>query len=158
MLPRILRVVRAKAPHKTALAQEQRKNKLAAAATLADGDKKSTKYKHKATPEQQSHAGRAAKLLGRSGGIRELRKASGKADRREKGSRPAPGNGSGVVPKTPEQFIFEGRRASANDGRPNDVRIGGKKKRVGKKGRIEKPGGRSTARAESWKQKQKKKD
>lgn len=62
----------------------------------------------------------------------------------------AHGNGSGVVLKTPEQFIFEGRRAKAGDGVPNDVRVGGKKRRAVKKGGIEKPGGRGVKRAQEW--------
>ncbi|KAH6682169.1 nucleolar protein [Plectosphaerella plurivora] len=153
MLPRILRVTRAKAPHKTALAQERKAKAAALAAGVpAPGDKKSTKYKHKATPEQQSMAGRAGKLLGRSGGIREARRAMGKPEKRgPRGDKAAArGNGSGVVPKTPEQFIFEGRRARAGDGVPNDVKVGGKKRRPVKKGGIEKPGGRGVKRAQEW--------
>ncbi|KAL0936427.1 Nucleolar protein 12 [Colletotrichum truncatum] len=144
MLPRALRVTRAKAPHKTALAMERSKTK-GQPNPSAPG---STKYRAKITPEQQSMAGRAGRLLGRSGALRE-RKGGDKRDRRA--------NGSGVVPKddikAPEEFIFEGRRASAKDGKPKDLKFG---KRT-KKGRVQKskPTGRGARRAEQWRKKEK---
>ncbi|CCF34363.1 RNA recognition domain-containing protein [Colletotrichum higginsianum] len=61
MLPRIMRVTRAKAPHKTALAME-RTNKARAAQSGGPGAPGNTKYRAKITPEQQSKAGRAAGL------------------------------------------------------------------------------------------------
>ncbi|TEA15993.1 Nucleolar protein 12 [Colletotrichum sidae] len=144
MLPRILRVTRAKAPHKTALAMERAKKGKATGPGAPGG---STKYKAKITPEQQSMAGRASRLLGRSGAFRERK---GGKDREP--SRPA--NGSGAVPKdemrAPEDFIFEGRRASAKDGRPKDLKFG---KRTKVKGRVQKskPTGRGAKRAQEWK-------
>ncbi|KAL2758827.1 hypothetical protein ACRALDRAFT_1080493 [Sodiomyces alcalophilus JCM 7366] len=142
LLPRTLRVTRAKALHKTALAQQRAKNK-AAAATKPEGEKKSTKYQPKVTPEEMSMAGRAAKLLGKSGALRG--KGSSGKDRSGKREKPARANGSGVVPKTPEQVIFEGKRASEKDGRPSDIRLG---KKVSK-GRVAKA--RRTARSSAWK-------
>ncbi|KAG7108677.1 Nucleolar protein 12 like [Verticillium longisporum] len=143
MLPRTLRVTRAKAPHKTALAQERSRAKTAGDKAT---DKKSTKYKQKATNEELSMAGRASKLLGRSGALYDHKKKKqgrgGSGDGKEQAS------GSGLVLKTPEEIIFEGKRASANDGRPNDVRIGKKKGRVNK-GRVEKKG-RGAVRAAAW--------
>ncbi|WYZ42795.1 hypothetical protein EsH8_VI_000494 [Colletotrichum jinshuiense] len=147
MLPRIMRVTRAKAPHKTALAME-RTNKARAQAGAA-GAPGSTKYRAKITPEQQSLAGRAGRLLGRSGAYRE-RKGGDK--------RPPRANGSGAVPKdeikAPEDFIFEGRRASAKDGRPKDLKFGRRNKA---KGGVQKskPTGRGAKRASEWKKKQK---
>ncbi|ROT41563.1 hypothetical protein SODALDRAFT_273133, partial [Sodiomyces alkalinus F11] len=149
LLPRTLRVTRAKALHKTALIQ-QRKSKPAATIKRAkpDGEQKSAAYNPKVTPEQLSMAGRAAKLLGRSGALRG-KGGKGGSDMDRSGKRkPGPANGSGVVPKTPEQIIFEGRRASEKDGRPSDLKLG---KKV-KKGRVAKSKGR-TARSSSWKQK-----
>ncbi|KAM0330062.1 hypothetical protein ACHAQA_004233 [Verticillium albo-atrum] len=139
MLPRALRVTRAKAPHKTALAQERTKAKTAG----DKADKKSTKYKQKATPEQLSMAGRASKLLGRSGALYDHKKKGPRG-----GEKKEQASGSGLVLKTPEEIIFEGKRASANDGRPSDVRIGKKKGRVNK-GRVEKKG-RGAVRAAAW--------
>ncbi|KAH0426540.1 RNA recognition domain-containing protein [Colletotrichum camelliae] len=149
MLPRIMRVTRAKAPHKTALAMERSSKARVQAARGAPG---STSYKAKITPEQQSMAGRASRLLGRSGARREQRKGD---DRK-----PHRASGSGVVPrddiKAPEAFIFEGRRASAKDGRPKDLKFGNKRAKV--KGRVQKskPTGRGAKRAEAWKNKEKK--
>ncbi|KAI8306823.1 Nucleolar protein 12 [Colletotrichum sp. SAR11_240] len=149
MLPRIMRVTRAKAPHKTALAMERSSKARGQAARGAPG---STSYKAKITPEQRSMAGRASRLLGRSGAMREQRKGG---DRK-----PPRASGSGAVPKddikAPEAFIFEGRRASAKDGRPKDLKFGNKRAKV--KGRVQKskPTGRGAKRAEAWKNKEKK--
>ncbi|KAJ3958366.1 Nucleolar protein 12 [Colletotrichum tropicale] len=149
MLPRIMRVTRAKAPHKTALAMERSSKARGQAARGAPG---STSYKAKITPEQQSMAGRASRLLGRAGAMRQQRKGG---DRK-----PPRASGSGAVPKddikAPEAFIFEGRRASAKDGRPKDLKFGNKRAKV--KGRVQKskPTGRGAKRAEAWKNKDKK--
>ncbi|RSM13911.1 Nucleolar protein 12 [Fusarium oligoseptatum] len=122
MLPRKLRVTRAKDPRKTALAQERAKAK----AVATNGAPKSTKYKYKATPEEQSMAGRTSKLLGRSAAIQQRH-----------GKRPSKGS-SEEVPnpldeiKTPEQVIFEGRRASSRDALPKDLKFGKKGKNKGK--------------------------
>ncbi|KAK1996207.1 hypothetical protein LX36DRAFT_658840 [Colletotrichum falcatum] len=154
MLPRIMRVTRAKAPHKTALAME-RSQKAKAAQSGGPGAPGSTKYRAKITPEQQSKAGRAARLLGRSGANRE--RLGGRGDR---GKPRAPGNGSGAVPKddmkAPEDFIFEGRRASAKDGRPKDLKFNKRSKPKGGGGGIKKskPTGRGAKRAAEWKKKQ----
>ncbi|GKT63452.1 LOW QUALITY PROTEIN: nucleolar protein 12 [Colletotrichum tofieldiae] len=153
MLPRIMRVTRAKAPHKTALAME-RTNKARAAQSGGPGAPGSTKYRAKITPEQQSKAGRAARLLGRSGANRERL-----GDRGDRGKPRAPGNGSGAVPKdemkAPEDFIFEGRRASAKDGRPKDLKFNKRNKPKGGGGvKKSKPTGRGAKRAAEWKKKQ----
>ncbi|KAM0424790.1 hypothetical protein ACHAPT_010100 [Fusarium lateritium] len=144
MLPRKLRVTRAKDPRKTALAQERAKSKVDA----TNGAPKSMKYKHKATPEEQSMAGRTSKLLGRSAAIQQRH-----------GKRPSKGS-SDEVPnpldeiKTPEQVIFEGRRASSRDALPKDLKFGKKGKGKSKpKVKGGKPQNRSARRAAEWKKK-----
>lgn len=139
MLPRALRVARAKDPRKTALAQERERGRLAD----TKGAAKNTKYKYKATPEEKSQAGRAAKLLGRGGAALERRRASGR-DAPNRGA-PAAGADPHEGLKTPQQIVFEGTRASANNGRPKDLKFG--KKGKGKKG---KPVDRGSRRAAEW--------
>ncbi|KAH7026466.1 uncharacterized protein B0I36DRAFT_366025 [Microdochium trichocladiopsis] len=176
MLPRALRVSRAKNPRNTALAVERTvKAKLGGGAGGGPSDAKqsgSTKYQHKATPEQQSQAGRAGRLLGRSGAAKAAAELKGKKltksmPRHE--SRSAAAGAPGFVKtdglvrpiKTPEQIVFEGRRASSKDGKPRDLKIGkaGKKKsgaNPGKKtgGGVTKAakGGRGAKRASEWRQ------
>ncbi|KAF5023324.1 hypothetical protein F66182_4632 [Fusarium sp. NRRL 66182] len=141
MLPRKLRVTRAKDPRKTALAQERARGKH----IVANGAAKSTKYKHKATPEEQSMAGRTGKLLGRSAAVQQRHK-----------KRPSKGSSDEVVEnpvaalKKPEDFVFEGRRASSKDGTPKDLKLGKKNKGKPKSG---KPQNRSARRAAEWKKK-----
>ncbi|KAH7273976.1 Nucleolar protein 12 [Fusarium solani] len=144
MLPRKLRVTRAKDPRKTALAQERAKAK----AVATNGAPKSMKYKPKATPEEQSMAGRTSKLLGRSAAIQQRH-----------GKRPSKGS-SEEVPnpldeiKTPEQVIFEGRRATSRDALPKDLKFGKKGKNKSKpKAKGGKPQNRSARRAAEWKKK-----
>ncbi|KAL6696378.1 hypothetical protein J3F84DRAFT_373854 [Trichoderma pleuroticola] len=141
MLPRPLRVTRAKDPRKTAQAVERARSK----ADVADGASRSTKYRAKATPEQQAAAGRTRKLLGRSAAAKQ----------RHPGRRsfaPAAKDGEtaeGI--KTPEAIIFEGRRASSKDGLPKDLKMGKKNKK--KAGRPMRPQNRSAKRAAAWKKK-----
>lgn len=127
MLPRALRVTRAKDPRKTALHQERVKTKLSGAAKPLG---KPGKYQRKFTAEEQTSAGRAAKLLGRSAAFAE-----------RAGSKPAALKDLDL--KTPEQIVFEGRRASAKDGRPKDLKFG-------KKAAKGKPKGRGVKRASEW--------
>lgn len=127
MLPRALRVTRAKDPRKTALAQERATARVAA----INGAAKRTKYQPKATPEQQSMAGRAGKLFGRAAAFQ--RKGGPRTNVR---ALPA-----GL--KTPEQVVLEGRRASSRDALPKDL----KGKKVKSKGR---PKTRSARRGAEW--------
>ncbi|KAF7531558.1 hypothetical protein G7054_g8783 [Neopestalotiopsis clavispora] len=157
MLPRILRVSRAKDPKKTALAVERtNKAKLEAAAKgAADGaagKPKSTKYKHKATPEQKSLAGRASRLFGRAGAAREAQRLKdGEKKPRHRDSGKAGGDGGVDLStiKTPEQIVFEGRRASSKDGKPKDLKFG--KNKGGKKRPPLQVKKRSARRAAEWK-------
>lgn len=135
MLPRTLRVTRAKDPRKTLLAQERAKSKGKA----PNGAEKSMKHRPKATPEQQSMAGRTGKLLGRAAAAQQ--RHGKKPSRNEAQSEAALGI------KTPEQVIFEGRRATSRDALPKDLK--GKKS----KGKGGKPKTRSARRAADWKKK-----
>ncbi|KAL7803742.1 hypothetical protein V8C44DRAFT_260828 [Trichoderma aethiopicum] len=148
MLPRPLRVTRAKDPRKTAQAVERARSK----ADVADGaSSRSTKYKPKATPEQQAAAGRARKLLGRSAAAKQRhggkRLSSFSAGTARDGEGEAAAVAQGTI-KTPERIIFEGRRASSRDGLPKDLKIGKKNKKKG--GR---PQNRGAKRAAAWKKK-----
>ncbi|GFP52369.1 hypothetical protein ACSS6W_003586 [Trichoderma asperelloides] len=142
MLPRALRVTRAKDPRKTALAVERARSK----ADNADGASRSTKYKPKATPEEQAAAGRTRKLLGRSAAAKQ------RFGGRKSFSSAAKGAEAGDGIKSPERIIFEGRRASAKDGLPRDLKIG-KKQHKKKAGKPARPQHRGARRAAAWQQK-----
>ncbi|KAK0734894.1 hypothetical protein B0T26DRAFT_746741 [Lasiosphaeria miniovina] len=137
MLPRELRVSRCKAPHKTARAMEA-KYGPGKPGISSDGKgkgkfnnngKRSTSYAPKPTAEAQSLAGRAGKLLGRAGAA--LMGAAGSKESRPRAEprakRPLPQqqqSGDGAKPmKSPEDIVFEGRRASERDGRPRDLKF-----------------------------------
>lgn len=136
MLPRPMRVTRAKDPRKTALAQER----STARQVAVYGAAKRTSYQVKATPEQQSMAGRAGKLLGQAAAFQQQRKGA-KGPRRD--SRPNAMAGM----KTPEQVVLEGRRASSRDALPKDL----KGKKI--KGKGGKPKHRGARRAADWRKK-----
>ncbi|VUC19880.1 unnamed protein product [Clonostachys rosea] len=138
MLPRALRVTRAKDPRKTAQAQKR----IADSGKGINGDAKNTKYRKKLTPEELSMGGRAAKLLGRSGAAAERRKARVTDDKKD--------DVSSTVLKTPEEIVFEGTRASVRTGAAKGKRLS--KKLRGKKG--SQPTGRGARRAAEWKKKQ----
>ncbi|KAI0428105.1 hypothetical protein F5Y09DRAFT_314244 [Xylaria sp. FL1042] len=146
MLPRELRVSRAKDPRKTALALERTTKGALKSPKGADGKGKNMKYTPKITPEQQSQAGRAGRLFGRSAAAKQQREL--KSDRRKprvRGDQPQE-NDDGIKP--PEQFIFEGRRASARDGKPKDLKFG---KTKGKKSAVKaKAKTRGARRAAEW--------
>lgn len=163
MLPRELRVTRCKAPHKTARAMEARQSRAPPPTDRRkDGkpgtdDKKAKKdaaggkYVPKITPEAQTLAGRASKLLGRFGAAQFVGKPAGGKDKRRprdrnasRGGETTGGGADGKAIRAPEEFVFEGRRASARDGKPKDLKFKGrskgkdkvhKKKKAGKGGR-----------------------
>lgn len=161
MLPRELRVTRCKAPHKTARAMEARQSRAPPPSDRKKGGKPGSddkklkkdaaggKYVPKITPEAQTLAGRASKLLGRFGAAQLVGKPAGGKDKRRPRDRSA-GRGGGTATsegkaiRAPEEFVFEGRRASARDGKPKDLKFKGrskgkdkvhKKKKAGKGGR-----------------------
>ncbi|KAK4647693.1 Nucleolar protein 12 [Podospora bellae-mahoneyi] len=157
MLPRELRVSRCKALHKTARALEAKHGK---AGPPSKGDRKGRKgssYVPKITPEDKTLAGRAGKLLGRGGAA----KLTGEDKRKDRKDRPrresagAPQSQPGGI-RPPEDFVFEGKRASAKDGKPKDLKFKGArngekrgyKKKTGPGG----PTGRGAARAAKWRE------
>ncbi|KAI2621245.1 hypothetical protein GGR54DRAFT_93957 [Hypoxylon sp. NC1633] len=147
MLPRVLRVSRAKDPRKTALAMERTVKAKLGGSAGREGKPKSTKYKPKVTNEQQSLAGRAGKLLGRVAAARQRYGLKGEG-RQPKDRKEATAN---EVFKTPEQIVFEGRRASEKDGKPKDLKFG---KTKGKKGVTKaKTKSRGAKRAAEWRKK-----
>ncbi|KAI1386701.1 uncharacterized protein F4822DRAFT_324579 [Hypoxylon trugodes] len=148
MLPRALRVSRAKDPRKTALAVERTVKAKLEGANENDKKSKSTKHKPKITSEQLSQAGRAGKLLGRAAAARQRSGFKGSQSRHFK-AREETITGEGF--KTPEQIVFEGRRASQKDGRPKDMKFG---KVRGKKGVVKaKTKSRGARRAAEWRKK-----
>ncbi|TAQ83635.1 hypothetical protein B7494_g8043 [Chlorociboria aeruginascens] len=141
MLPRILRVVRAKAMRKTALASSQ-------PSRPTHQSNKAQIYNPKLDAQSSSLQGRAGKLLGRAGAAKFKRQASGAngmvLGRRGEGNKEGRELG---VPRRPEDFVFEGYRATAKSGKPKmKGASGGRgKKRTGK------PGTRSSRRGTEWK-------
>jgi nucleolar protein 12 len=149
MLPRVLRVTRAKAVRKTALAS-------AASRTGPKNTKPGQKsqlggYNPKISSEVSSLKGRASKLLGKAGaaqfksganGTMIGRRGEGEKERRTSGG----GKAATGVMRTPESIVFEGYRASAKSGKPRDLKMGGggggKKKG--------KPRTRATKRSTEW--------
>lgn len=140
MLPRTLRVSRCKAPHKTLRAIEKKTAERTAALKASGFKARKTGYVPKLTPEQQTMAGRAGKLFGHSAKARMSGKKAGPGPgpkRRERTERRLAQFGpnkdkdaQGGAPagmKTPEAIIFEGRRASARDAKPKDLKMKVKK-------------------------------
>ncbi|KAL7628002.1 Nucleolar protein 12 [Parahypoxylon ruwenzoriense] len=147
LLPRVLRVSRAKDPRKTALAMERTVKAKLEGINGRDSKTKSTTHRPKVTPEQQSQAGRAGKLLGRAAAARQRHGLRGESGQLRDSKVTAP---NGVL-KTPEQIVFEGRRASAKDGKPRDMKFG---KVKGKKGMSKtKTKSRGARRAAEWRKK-----
>jgi nucleolar protein 12 len=141
MLPRVLRVTRAKAVKKTALAAQHARQSGRPALKESGNSEGERIYNPKVSAEQKSLQGRAARLLGKSGAAR-FKKIT------KLGNRSVPANKQieGIA-KTPESIVFEGYRASAKSNRPKDLKLGGSGggKRKGK------PGVRSTKRSSEWK-------
>ncbi|EON62036.1 hypothetical protein W97_01255 [Coniosporium apollinis CBS 100218] len=130
LLPRKLRVLRAKAQKRNAA-----KIRPPPPRHAANGI-----YNPKPQPEHASLAGRAGKLLGRAGAAQVLKGQQ----------RPESGKGIGIGAgiRAPEGFVFEGHRASSKQGK-SGLKLGGAGKKKGKgKG---KPTTRSSRRGEAWK-------
>lgn len=167
MLPRPLRVSRCKAPHKTARAQEAKQAKFNFASKPTPS-KAAGAYVPKPTPETQTLSGRAQKLLGKSAAAKvaheaRLKEKKSKAARRERRDGPrARGSGANdtaVGPKgamdqfkSPEDIVFEGRRASSKDGKPRDLKLKGQrgKKSDPRKKRRNAKESRGGLRAAKW--------
>ncbi|KAI1342432.1 hypothetical protein F5Y15DRAFT_304110 [Xylariaceae sp. FL0016] len=147
MLPRELRVSRAKDPRKTTMAMERTMKTKLESARRTDGKVKSTKHKPKITPDQQTQVGRASRLYGRAGAARQRHELKGEG--RLPRGRPEKSRTENDI-KPPEQFVFEGRRATANDGKPKDLKFKTKGKKGPGKGR---PKSRGARRAAEWRKK-----
>jgi nucleolar protein 12 len=130
-------VTRAKAIKKTANATQRNARPIANASSNPN---KVQIYNPKMSSQEQSLQGRASKLLGRAGAAHFKRKD----DAIKRGVKPQQGLGAGI--KTPETIVFEGYRASANNGRPKDLKLGGKGAKKGGK-----PKTRSSKRGTEWK-------
>ncbi|KAH8674745.1 hypothetical protein BGZ60DRAFT_526698 [Tricladium varicosporioides] len=151
MLPRILRVVRAKAVRKTALASQTRSNSSSKNNRGRDPNKPQI-YNPKMPSEEASLKGRATKLLGKAGAAKFKKGKGSGANDMPMGTRSVNGTngGSGIegIAKKPEQIVFEGYRASAKNGKPKDLKMvkGGSGKKKGGK-----PTTRGAKRASAWK-------
>ncbi|KAK1073250.1 Nucleolar protein 12 [Friedmanniomyces endolithicus] len=126
MLPRKLRVTRAKAVKRNAKPDSGRPT---------NRGPNSTGYQRKVTGEERSQAGRAGKLFGRAGAA-QIGKPVGRGGRRGDPMHSAdnPNNtklGDGAPRsagiKRPEDFVFEGHRASNKSGKTG-LKLGGKSK------------------------------
>lgn len=179
MLPRLLRVVRAKAPHKTALAAEKRSQvKKAPGGAPGAGKRRDNGVNHAKGPGGGGGkaaanggvgapgAGREGKLLGLAAAARERRRELGRGEFKVRGNGGRVSAGGGVVKrrgeddgkkmpfKSPEDIVFEGMRASEKDGKPKGMNFHIKKPTVpgGGKGRKDanKASKRGTKRAAEW--------
>ncbi|KAJ4417749.1 Nucleolar protein 12 [Neurospora sp. IMI 360204] len=174
MLPRELRVSRCKAPHKTLRAIEAKKLKAQGAApeTMKKGGNgkkgpgsKKSDYAPKISAEAKTIAGRAEKLLGKFTARQVIgsdkKNKFNKQDRYQASQRRNHASGANTeatgprVPgayKSPESFILEGKRASAADGKPKDLKFkGARKNKAPNAGGGKKKTGRAAARASKWK-------
>ena len=120
MLPRVLRVTRAKSLRKTVSHTDSLKAMKKTPRLRDNGT-----YKPKLSSQVQSLSGRAGKMLGRAGA----------AQLRNRGDDKAAGNG-GIshlkgITKTPESIVFEGYRASSRQGKVT-LKLGGSGKSQGK--------------------------
>jgi nucleolar protein 12 len=142
MLPRVLRVTRAKAVKKTALASQHTRSSARSLVNGASNPNRERIYNPRVSGQRQSLQGRAGKLLGRAGAAR-FREGGSKGFEKQLNKKI-----EGIV-KTPENIIFEGYRASPKSGRPKDLKLGGSGggKKKGK------PRTRSSKRASEWKKK-----
>jgi nucleolar protein 12 len=149
MLPRVLRVTRAKAVKKTALASQVARPKSRG----QQAAKKSQIYNPKLSSEASSFQGRAGKLLGRAGAAQLKRRESSGANSIVMGKRGDEKKGEfrgkdvESISRTPESIVFEGFRAKSNS-KPSGLKLGGKGS--GKKGKG-KPKTKSSLRAAAWK-------
>lgn len=140
MLPRILRVTRAKAVKKTALASQNTRLRYKPTLNgLGDPDCERI-YNPKVSGQHQSIQGRAAKLLGKAGAARFMRVGRGG------GHEAQPRKRLEGITRAPGNIVFEGYRARRNTGKPKDLKLGGSGGK--KKG---KPRTRSSKRASDWK-------
>ena len=138
MLPRKLRISRAKAP--------KRNPKPGSGRPSTSAKPASSGYKRKITAEEASQRGRSGKLFGRAGAA-QMRKTDSKSMPNRP---PRPSLGEGI--RRPEDFVFEGHRASSKQG-TSGLKLGGKGGKGGKTGN--KKARNVTKRSASFKAKRK---
>ncbi|KAL9039287.1 MAG: hypothetical protein Q9180_002619 [Flavoplaca navasiana] len=134
LLPRVLRVTRAKKMTKNSLTKPQHGRRKADEAMASKA-----KYVPKMDSAKQSLSGRAGKLLGRAG-------AAYLKGQQSVGTPSLKGAGNAM--RTPEQIVFEGYRASSKQGQGAKI-----KKKQQQQQQAGKPGTRSSRRAAAFKAK-----
>ncbi|KAF2723108.1 hypothetical protein K431DRAFT_283276 [Polychaeton citri CBS 116435] len=143
MLPRNLRVSRAKAMKRNATPGSGRPGVSKPAPAAGNG------YVRKIGPEEASRLGRTGKLFGKAAAAAQekqlRRQAKGQRERKPRSASKPNGSGDGETVRKPESFVFEGHRASAKSG-SSGLKLGGKR---GSKGG--KPSNRSVRRAAAYK-------
>ncbi len=143
MLPRILRVTRAKALKKTGNPSQNARPSSYRGGSRTGNSAGEHSYAPKISSQQQSLQGRAEKLLGKAGAA-NLRKQDNYRHR-ENPQKPRLER----IVKSPEEIVFEGYRASTNSGRPKGLKLG---QRNNKRKASSVPSQR-TKRAAEWKKK-----
>ena len=145
-------MVRAKAIGKTANAQAANRSRIDS--RITKGGNNDRIYNPKISSQVSSLEGRAGKLLGRAGAA-QLKKREGSGANTmaignrgdgQKAARSASGGAIQGIARTPESIVFEGYRASSKNGRPKDLKMGGKKS----KGKP-KPKNHASKRSSGWK-------
>ncbi|KAG9242507.1 hypothetical protein BJ878DRAFT_167042 [Calycina marina] len=150
MLPRVLRVTRAKSIGKTSNALAANRSRIITKTTKPR--EKAKIYNPKISSAVSSMEGRAGKLLGRAGAAQLKKREGSGANTMAIGNRGDAQKGRGAsggaiqgITRTPESIVFEGYRASAKNGRPKDLKMGRKSK--GKP----KPKNHASKRSSGWK-------
>ncbi|KAL9601403.1 MAG: hypothetical protein Q9219_002579 [cf. Caloplaca sp. 3 TL-2023] len=134
LLPRIMRVTRARKTTKTAMRTSQHSKKDDSVRANVSG----TRYTPKIDPVAQPLSARVSKLYGRAG-------AAGPIGRTSSTDKQSP-KGFGGIATAPERMVFEGNRASSKQGR--GAKSGGSGKKQARQG---KPQTRSSRRGAAFK-------
>ncbi|KAI7302734.1 RNA-binding domain-containing protein [Hortaea werneckii] len=151
MLPRKLRVSRAKAQKRNAKPGSGRPG------SNKTQEKGGLGYKRKISGEEASQMGRAGKLYGRAAAAKMKKPGKGPSSERrasENGGREGKKLGEGIL--APESFVFEGHRASSKAGKPL-MKFGSAGKKKGPAAAGAKPSNRSAKRGAAFKSQGKKK-
>ena len=130
MLPRKLRISRAKAIKRNATLKRDIESK---------NPNKVGIYRPKISSQQLSDLGRASRMLGKAGAA-----LMSKQDKKKSHGPPARTAAPSQVVKAPESFVFEGHRAKSGS-------YTGSKKKVASKKKSGRPTNRSSKRAAAWK-------
>ena len=158
MLPRLLRVTRAKPPHRTALALERAQFKKESRSETRSGA--AIGRAQMRPQDEKSQAGRTSRLLGQSAAAKQVFGKGREDSKRPTGADKMVGrpqdehdeNKNGEMNKE-VGFVAEGRRASAKDGPPPG--LAGKKQRAKGAGKKSAMRSRGQKRASEWRNKSK---